>query len=92
MNNASLYTMRSVGELYSDLVERGWEPVTLSESVIGLGDFVLVAPDADHYNFVIREVVLNDWSSAYTVRRCAKLSKQLQAEIDAALASMRDAM
>ena len=34
----------------------------------------------------MREEYLNEWSSAHTIRKCAKISKALQREIDLATA------
>ncbi len=78
----TLYSYTQVDEFAQRLCERGWEYVQLLEGCLGSGDFVLIAPDDKHYNFVIREVYLNEWSSAQTIRRAAKISKRLQKEID----------
>ena len=80
----NIYTIGSVEKMVNDLLGKGWELVQLREGTLGLGDLVLIAPDDKHYNFVIREVALNEWCSAQTMRRCAKISARLQAEIDAA--------
>lgn len=82
----NLYSYKAVDELRERLVnEHGYDVVQLSEGVLGSGSFVCLAPDEKHYNFVVREVALNEWSSAHTVRRTAKIGKALQAEIDEAI-------
>lgn len=86
----SLYTISSVEKLINDALEIGYEMVQLREGVLGVGDLVLISPDDKHYNFVVREVALNEWSSAQTIRRCRKISKALQAEIDQAENSQED--
>ena len=80
----SVYTIGSVEKTVNDLLGKGWELVQLREGTLGLGDLVLIAPDDKHYNFVVREVALNEWSSVMRMRRCARISAKLQAEIDAA--------
>ena len=86
----SLYTISSVEKLINDALEIGYEMVQLREGVLGVGDLVLISPDDKHYNFVVREVALNECSSAQTIRRCRKISKALQAEIDQAENSQED--
>jgi len=76
------YTYEVVDELISKMANAGYEIVQLNEGSLGSGDWVLIAPNDTMYNFVIREVALNEWSSGHTIRRCAKLSKKVKAEID----------
>lgn len=82
----NIYTISSTENLINDLIENhGYEMIQLSEGCLGLGDCVMIAPDDKHYNFVIREVYVNSWTSGQTIRKCRKISKALQAEIDKAL-------
>lgn len=78
----SYYSYEAVDEFISRLYESGYETIQLNEGTLGSGDWVLIAPNDNQYNFVIREVALNEWSSGHTIRRCSKISKKLQAEID----------
>lgn len=78
----TIYSISSVENLILDALEMGYNMVQLREGVLGLGDIVLISPDDNYYNYVIREVVLNEWSSGQTVRRCRKISKALQEEIN----------
>ena len=80
----NMYGPTDTSKFIDVMCAKGWEPIQLNEGGVGIGDWVLIAPDDDHYNFVIREVYLNEWSSAQTVRRCSKLSKKLLKEIDMA--------
>jgi hypothetical protein len=80
----SLYTINSTDAFISKLCRQGYEAIQLNEGSLGIGDWVLIAPDEKHYNFVIREVYLNEWSSAQTIRRCAKLSQRILKEIEEA--------
>ena len=79
------YSYEAVDEFISEMGNRGYEAIQIDEGCLGSGSWVLVAPDEKHYNFVIREVALNEWSSGHTIRRCAKISKKLQAEINASM-------
>lgn len=81
----NVYTSNSVDNFISEMEEKGWEAIHLSEGVLTSGDWALLSPDDKHYNFVIREKYLNEWSSGQTVRKCAKVSAALQAEIDRAM-------
>ena len=81
----TVYTINSVEKFINDLLEQeGYTLEVLSEGTLGLGDGVLIAPDDKHYNFVYREIPVNEWSSVQTVRKCRRISARLQAEIDAA--------
>lgn len=87
----TLYTISSTENLIRELTEnQGYELIQLSEGVLGCGDCVLLAPDENHYNFVIREIPLNEWTSGQTIRRCARISKAIQQEIEAALTAEAD--
>lgn len=79
----NLYTMNAIDKLCNELIgNRGYDFIRLRDGVLLDGDFILVSPDEEHYSFVVREVALNEWSSAYTVRRTAKISKALWDEAD----------
>lgn len=81
-----LYTYQAVDDLRNRLRnEHGYTSIQLREGVLGSGDFLCIAPDEQHYHFLVREVYLNEWSSAHTIRRVGKISKALQAEIDTAI-------
>ena len=80
----TLYGVGEIEKLIDSAIEKGYELIRLRDGVLGCGDLVLLAPDG-WWNVVVREVYINCWSSGHTVRRCRKISKRLQAEIDAAL-------
>ena len=82
MPKQTLYTVRSTDDFIQSLIARGWEGIQLDEGGVGVGDWVLIAPTSQQYNFVIREKFLNEWSSAQTIRRCKKLSKSILKEIE----------
>lgn len=79
----NLYSMGAIDKLLNELVgNRGYDFIQLRDGVLLDGDFILVSPDDEHYSYVVREVYLNEWSSAYTVRRTAKISKALWDEAE----------
>ena len=84
MAKQSVYSISSTQEFIDSMIKKGWDCVQLDEGVLGVGDLVLIAPDDNHYNFVIREVYLNEWSSGQTIRKCAKLSQKVLKEIEKA--------
>lgn len=82
MAKQTLYTVSSTDDFIQRMYEKGYEAIQLNEGGVGIGDWVLIAPDEKHYNFVIKEVFLNAWSSAQTIRRCRRISKALQKQIE----------
>lgn len=82
MAKQQLYTINSTDEFISDRLYHGWNGIQLNEGVLGCGDWVLIAPTERHWNYIIREVYLNEWSSAQTIRRCRKLSQKILKEIE----------
>lgn len=80
----NIYDVTGTTELINECLQAGYELKQLAEGTLGNGDCVLIAPDETHYNFVIREVYINSWTSGQTIRRCKRLSKAILAEIDAA--------
>ena len=84
----NLYTLSSIDKLINECMEAGYMMQTCHEGTLGYGKVVLVAPDEHHWNFVITEVYLNEWSSAHSVRKCRTISKTIQMEIDRYYAEM----
>lgn len=79
-----LYTVESVKALIEDLTtNHGYTLAQLTAPKRGSGDCVLIAPDGDHYNFVIQEIALSH-GSGQRVRKCRTISKSLQAQINRA--------
>lgn len=73
------YTAQSVYEAVGKLEEMGYEIVTIEGCL--LDSYIAIAPDEQHYHYIFRETYLNEWSSAYTVRRYSRLPKWALAEI-----------
>lgn len=68
------YSSAAIEGLIAKAIENGYELMTIAEgSLLEYGKALLIAPDTHHYNFIIRERYLNEWSSAYSVDRRACL-------------------
>lgn len=81
----NLFGCAEIEKAFDDfLAPLGYEWIQLEEGSLGLGKVVFLSPDDKHWNYVVREQYLNEWSSAHTIRKCAKISKALQREIDMA--------
>ena len=79
----------AVQNLIDGAIARGWGYCPIREGPLGYGKFVLVAPKHPderkvYMNIVVEEYFINERSSGHRVRRCAKLSKALQKEIQKA--------
>lgn len=79
---AKYYNGLHVRDMMNYAFDNGWDIKYFSDTVCGLGSFVLIPPDNNHYNIVVQECYANEWSCVYTVRRCSKISKTLQERID----------
>lgn len=84
MRTYSLYTGKSITDLWDRLEQKGYEIITISEGVCGWGHTVFLSPSENLYSFEIKEVPLNCWESAHEVRRFVKMSARLRAEIEQA--------
>ena len=60
------YSCSAIDTLISAYQEKGGFCTVLREGVLGCGDMVLSAPG--YKSAVVKEVALNEWSSAHTVR------------------------
>lgn len=81
----NLFSYVEIEKAFDDVLSPvGYEWIQLQEGSLGLGKVLFRAPDDKHWNYVVREVYLNEWSSAHTIRKCAKISAALQREIDSA--------
>ena len=78
-----LYNLSVVENLIEGLMEKGYECIQLEEGCLGIGYWVCVAPSENYYNFIVQEVPLNCWSSAHTITRKGRLSKEIQKRLDA---------
>lgn len=75
MNN-TLYTGEQVEDLINQYLKAGGQMLQVEESVLGYGTIILYDNGLSKLlQIVIKEIVLNEWSSAYRVRRYKKLPK-----------------
>lgn len=79
------YAVSSTDEFIRDMCNRGWEGIQLDEGVLGVGDWVLIAPTERQWNYVIKEEYAGAYQSLQTIRRCRKISQALQKRIDKAM-------
>lgn len=63
-------------QLVNPLVEKGWELRFWNEGCLLDGDFILQAPDDRHYSYIVTEQYLNEWSSAYRIRKVRKVAQK----------------
>lgn len=78
-----LYGYDTIARFINDCIDAGYEYLEVSEGVLGAGHVLMLAPDG-HSGYEIRERVLNEWSSAHTVRHFTKISRRLENLIAAA--------
>lgn len=72
----TLYTYREIEKAIKEYQEAGGRAQLIQRGVLGCGDWLLVPEGTDLFYYVIREVYLNEWSSAQTLRRYRKLPKK----------------
>ena len=83
------YDCENVQKLIEWLEKAGYECESLHEGVLGMGTFIMWSPEPEtQYSFLVREIALNCWSSGHTIQRFSRVTKALQAEIDAARAEI----
>lgn len=73
----AFYSIADLEGLISEYQSKGGQVYRLGDESLGLGTVILVAPEgASLYNFIIKEIYLNEWSSGHTLRRYKKLPKK----------------
>lgn len=80
----NLYSCKAVAELIDDYINRGGEVVTIEEGVLGYGITLLYdTREPMRLKFiVIKEVYLNAWSSAHTIRQYNKIPQKYEKMLD----------
>ena len=73
-----LYDYKQVDALIEKYVNKGGETLQLNEGVLGSGDWLLFDYSGHLKFIVIKEVALNCWSSAHTVRKYNKIPKKYE--------------
>lgn len=70
------YSFRDVDNLVRKYTDEGGQAVQLSEGTLQSGDWILYDPEGRLCAFVIREIYVNCWTSAQTIRRYNTLPKK----------------
>lgn len=80
----TLYTISSTQKLIDEYTEKGGCVFQIQEGILGLGDLVLYdeREPAKLKTFVIREIALNEWSNAQTIRAYNKMPKKYRDMIE----------
>lgn len=73
---AKYYTLGACENLISKYIDAGGEVVTLEEGVLGLG--LTMCYGEGLKTAIIKEVYLNEWSSAHTVRMYNETPKKYE--------------
>ena len=68
-----LFTIRATQELIDKYVEKGGEMLTIDEGCLGVGNVILFDMTGKLKSFVIKEIPLNVWNSAQSIRGYNKL-------------------
>ena len=72
-----MYSSSTVDKMIGFLADHGYDIITVEEGTLGHGHLICLAPDDKHYNVEVKEVALNCWSSAHTVRNFDKISARI---------------
>lgn len=80
----NLYSCKAVAELIDDYINRGGEVAYIEEGVLGYGTTLLYdLREPVHLKFVvIKEVYLNEWSSAYSIRQYNRIPQKYNKMLD----------
>lgn len=71
------YTIAQTQKLIEDYIKLGGQVCSLDDGGVGLGTVILYNQgNTNLLNIVIKEVYLNEWSSAQTIRRYRKLPQK----------------
>lgn len=70
------YSCTSMDNFISGYIERGGQAYCIDDGVLTSGDWILFDNRGKLKFCIIKEVYINDWSSAQTIRRYKKLPKK----------------
>lgn len=77
-----LYSYKQVDALIEKYANKGGETLQLDEGVLGSGNWLLFDYSGRLKFIVIKEVYLNEWSSAHTIRKYNKMPKKYEKILD----------
>ena len=78
-----LYTIRATQEFIDKYVDEGGEILTIDEGCLGVGNVILFDITDKLKSFIIKEVYLNEWNSAQSIRGYNKLPDKYMQIINA---------
>lgn len=77
----ALYSYRECEKLINHLEDLNYWCCQVWDGCLGIGDWICWK-DNSHYTYIIKEVYLNEWSSAQTIRRYRRLPKKYAKALD----------
>lgn len=78
----ALYDYHQVDALIDRYISKGGEALQVNEGTLGRGDWFLFDHSGNLKFIIIREVYLNEWSSAHKIRMYNKMPKKYKREIE----------
>ena len=72
----NLYTCTSIDNFISKYMEKGGTAYRIDEGVLTSGDWILFDIRGKLKSCIIKEVYINDWSSAQSLRKYKKLPEK----------------
>lgn len=82
MKPVAIYSYKEIDRLVDRLTRRGYDCIQTQEGTLGSGDWICISPDDHHLHVVVKEIYLNEWSSGHIIRRCRKLNKMDEKELE----------
>ena len=76
------YGCEYVDNIISKYIQKGGMAKQLSEGVLGCGDWLLYDNIGKLKFIVIKEIAINEWSSAHTIRKFCKVPNKYKAIIN----------
>lgn len=71
-----LYDCSCIADLVSSYIKKGGEVIAVKEGVLGYGFMIMLGEGLK--TAIVKEIALNEWSSAHTIRMYNKTPKMYQ--------------
>lgn len=78
----AMYTTTAAENLISRYLDQGGEMLQIQEGTLGVGDVLLYDLSGRLKCYVIREVYLNEWTSAQTIRGYNRIPEKYRRMIE----------
>lgn len=79
------HCLQSIEKLIADYIDLGGLVYEVGDNGVGLGTVILYSNGTKYYNYIVKEIYLNEWSSTHTVRRYSKLPKKYMKVLEEAM-------